>query len=468
MAFLRKQTHHGHTMGDAYSAFQKYVRRGDVDNSLYWGNQIGRHFPNALRKRIIQHSLEDAGHLEFAQHVSNLKTTTWEILAKWICALCILPKTRSAAWLNRVAVDYVGDIDKSPSNVVRYAAEALEMHRDGDKTKMKRRYGKECIKVYTDVNNEILAIHSLILMREDVIAPPRIKFIDVPKVDLETVRELPDWIFDKHTSKGKRLGRGYEHFFETMVVYPRLFEVDPFEEEAKMLYLNGKEQRVRHILYSSNIPEVFTNILQAQPVTGKHKPKVWFATDTTGKQVVVKGPLTPLDMDLIMKTEALKILLGLPHTNIRVLERFVVQDCLVDYTKVEKRTVSTKLESNVCVPVADSVPTWEHDMLNDPELAYNIMMALLFRKIAQTNDTCTRNFIVIGKDIVSIDDAYVGKETPYMWKTKLVVQKMKYVTALDSVWERVQATIQQWECLLDTVVCKRVQPFKEKQNWKWD
>ena len=26
--------------------------------------------------------------------------------------------------------------------------------------------------------------------------------------------EMPDWVFDKHTAKGRKMGRGEEHFFE--------------------------------------------------------------------------------------------------------------------------------------------------------------------------------------------------------------------------------------------------------------
>jgi hypothetical protein len=469
MAFLRRKTHHDHMMGDAYSAFQKYVRMGDIDNSLYWGYQIGKEFPNALRKRLIQHSLEDVGHLEFAQCVSNIKSPTWEKLIKWICAICRLPKTRAAAWLNRVAVEYVNNIDKSPSNVVKHAAEALQLHRDKNKLKMQQKYGKECMKVYADVNNEILAIHTLILMREDVIAPSSIEFGEVLDVDLETVREIPDWMFDKHTSKGKRLGRGYEHFFDTMIVSPKLFETkDPFEDDAKRLYLNGKEQRVRHILYEVNPPDGFTDILQAQPVTGRHKPKVWFATDKDGNQVVIKGVLSDVEISSIMKTEKLKILLGLPHTNARVVDKFIVQDCLVDYSKVETKVVSTKIETNVRVAVPNSIQIWEHDMLKNNELAYSIMIALLFRKIAETNDTCTRNFIVIGSNVYSIDDAYVGTETPYMWKTKLVTQKINYSKALDDVWDRIKLTIDHWSSLVDDRTREKLNAFKEKEKWRWN
>ena len=79
MAFLRMKTSHGHTMGDVYSCFQKYVRRGDYESALYWGAQIGRKegeykgYPNALKKRLMQHALEDAGNIEYAIQLLNKK-----------------------------------------------------------------------------------------------------------------------------------------------------------------------------------------------------------------------------------------------------------------------------------------------------------------------------------------------------------------------------------------------------------
>ena len=64
--FLNRETSHGHKMGVAYSGLQKSLRCGDVECSLYWAGQIGDSFPNALRKRLCQNSLEDAASWEYA------------------------------------------------------------------------------------------------------------------------------------------------------------------------------------------------------------------------------------------------------------------------------------------------------------------------------------------------------------------------------------------------------------------
>ena len=104
---MRKKTPHGHIMAEVYSCFQKYVRRGESDDALYWGAQIGRGgadgagaFPNALKKRLMQHALEDVGHVNYALALNAAKTKTWEALVPWVRVLCALPKTRAAAWMN--------------------------------------------------------------------------------------------------------------------------------------------------------------------------------------------------------------------------------------------------------------------------------------------------------------------------------------------------------------------------------
>ena len=47
--------------------------------------------------------------------------------------------------------------------------------------------------------------------------PPEISSADVRRWIARAERErfeLPDWIFDRHTTRGRRMGRGYAHFFD--------------------------------------------------------------------------------------------------------------------------------------------------------------------------------------------------------------------------------------------------------------
>jgi replication-associated recombination protein RarA len=44
---------------------------------------------------------------------------------------------------------------------------------------------------------------------------------------------VEDWMLDKHTSRGKRMGRGFEHFLEHgLVLVPSPERPEPYEEEA--------------------------------------------------------------------------------------------------------------------------------------------------------------------------------------------------------------------------------------------
>jgi hypothetical protein len=212
------------------------------------------------------------------------------------------------------------------------------------------------------------------------------------------------------------------------------------------------------------------DFLQAQPITGRTKPRVWFATqEATGKQVVIKGPVPLQERIQCMKSELLKQALGLPHTNMHSEGSFLIQDSLLDYKALATRVVTTKLEADVRVPVNGTVPPWGHDMLSDGEMAYKILEGLLFRKVAGTNDTCTRNFIVIGKTVYSIDDASLGVDTPLMWKLGLVKPRKAYEAALDAAWYRLTETMARWRAALaeNAFALKQLDKYGVKANWKW-
>ena len=291
MAFLRMKTSHGHQMADVYSCLQKYVRRGDFAESVYWGSQIAiaqgefKGYPNALKRRLMQHALEDVGSLDFAVKLLAAKTPTWESLVPWMQVLCGMPKTRAAAWFNRVAVEHVGNPGAAPTAELRKGAEALILHRDDDKKALAALFSKETMGVYKELNNEVLALHLEILRGSwpAVGVPEPAAAVEIPAAWLIT-HEVPDWAYDKHTAKGAAMGRGYAHFFETMELAPALFpEGDRFAEEAKALYLNGKEQRVRHILAASDTAKA------AEKAAAKEAAKATKAAEKAAKKAEAKA-----------------------------------------------------------------------------------------------------------------------------------------------------------------------------------
>lgn len=527
MAFLRITTPHGHIMAEVYSCFQKYVRRGDFQSALYWGAQIAvedqtigyKGYPNALKKRLMQHALEDIGHIEFSLKLLQAKISKWEDLIPWIHIACNLPKTRAAAWINRLAVECVGNPEKAPTPVLKQCAQVLVLHRDERKEDLVTMFTKQEMRLYKEINDEVLVFHTRILINAGLIKPVPLPMPTSLRISREWItipQEVPEWALDKHTSRGKRMGRGYEHFFETMELHPKLFPMgDLFEAEAKALYLNGSEQRVRHILAKSNNltsptspsssststvlptpptplptpklaskmysntapPPGYTNILQAQLVTGFNKCRVWYATmssdrsDDTCKQVVIKGPMSKQEQYACMKTQGFKERLGIPHANMRINGEYLIQDCLVDYTLFARRTVSSKIEQNVTVPETSAQFRWKSEYYSNNELSYALLEALLFRKMVGTNDTVKRNIIVNGSTLYTIDDPHLRCKTPYMWKTVAPKDDLPHLKrSLDLHWDRLVETIKKWKKILrdeDVFELSMLDEYSNKENWKW-
>jgi hypothetical protein len=80
--------------------------------------------------------------------------------------------------------------------------------------------------------------------------------------------ELPDWVFDKHTSEGRRKGRGLEHFRESScMLVPPPERKDPYEDEAFAIW--AAEEAGAPPPYDDQIKfrqeEVETNAVDDQP-----------------------------------------------------------------------------------------------------------------------------------------------------------------------------------------------------------
>jgi hypothetical protein len=374
----------------------------------------------------------------------------------------------------------VADPEGAPSALLASAARALVQHRDGGLEDLRATFGSDALRLYKELNNEVLIFHCLLLVRHDVVTPDTYTVAGACDVDLETVRAVPDFALDKHTARGKRLGRGYAHFLETMVVAPRLFEgPDPFEAEARALYTDGKEQRVRHILAAS-LPAVVpmrtdpfegaTEVLQAQLLTGAYKPRVWYAV-RGGVYSVIKGPVSTKERDACLAMEALKTRLRLPRTGLHAEGDYLVMNSVVPHTDLATHVVSSKLEKDVRVPTGAGIPVWNPDSLTNPKLAFRLFVGLLLRKIAGANDTCARNFLVDSGRVYSIDDAALGATTPYMWKKPLSASSAKeHRDALAGVWPRMTKRMAKWRQLLaDNAFALRVlEEHRTVEGWKWN
>jgi hypothetical protein len=234
----------------------------------------------------------------------------------------------------------------------------------------------------------------------------------------------------------------------------------------------------------NQLPSEFSNGLQAQLLSGRGKPRVWFA-ERDELQWVVKGPVCEKERDGCMNSQRFKEILGLPHTALRCEtingSDYLVQRSLIDYTKLERQTATTSFESNVVVPKETHIAPWRDEMLHEmPELAQPMLEALLFRKIIGANDTCRWNVMVIpdksGKPTVySIDDAaQPGRTTPLMWKLK--ADPSEFGAALDRCWDNLMQTMEYWEAVLKyqpkgdplaQFALQQLAIYKNRRAWRW-
>jgi len=246
-------------MGLVYSALQKSFRAGDVKATSYWSEQLGVPYPNALRKRITQNSLEDACGLRLA--LTCLKSTnkskpSFEELKPYVFALTNVKKTHSAAWLNRVAADHLfkGHPGNPKGSEVDQAAYTLKLHSNANESELRSLYGEELMRLYLYINRDPLVFMCSILIsgRPELAANQSFALGSLPP---PVPQQVLDHYHDKHTKLGKKMGRGYSHFLQNLILHNPVYtdSVEPYKEQAEYLYLNfkdsnGKECRVRHVL----------------------------------------------------------------------------------------------------------------------------------------------------------------------------------------------------------------------------
>lgn len=55
---------------------------------------------------------------------------------------------------------------------------------------------------------------------------------------------VPDYAHDMHTHKGKKLGRGIDHFLDNLVLRPESDEYDPYKDEALSIWRTTQSERI--------------------------------------------------------------------------------------------------------------------------------------------------------------------------------------------------------------------------------
>jgi replication-associated recombination protein RarA len=172
--FAEQLTPGGYLCGEVASALQKSIRRGLVDDALFWATELDLGgYGNYVWKRLRIIASEDVGLAD-----STVAATVRALYENWTEAV----KKKEPAEPERL-----------------FLVHAVILLAGAPKSRM--------------------VDHALMVMYEG---------------DRET-REIPDYALDKHTAAGKRLGRGHDHFFnEGAVLGPPLGEFDdPYAEAGR-------------------------------------------------------------------------------------------------------------------------------------------------------------------------------------------------------------------------------------------
>lgn len=174
MSIYRVTTVGGHCLPEAVSAFQKSVRRGQVDDALYWGVDMYM-----------------TGYHEYA----------WKRM-KIMCSEDIGPANPTL-----------------PAVIHALYQSFVEQHKKKD---------------FANAPERLFFCHAIVLLAQS----PKSRIIDHALLHhflkhTTAKRAIPDYALDKHTQRGKKMGRGIEHFFDEGIKLDREVGDDPYRDLAR-------------------------------------------------------------------------------------------------------------------------------------------------------------------------------------------------------------------------------------------
>jgi len=179
-------TKHGHNLKEVVSGFQKYIRRGMEREALYFGTEIDLSgYGEYLWKRMRIIASEDIG----------------------------LAEPNACAVIASLYDTYCGL--KSKKDQIHAPERLMTVH---------------AILYLARCPKSRIVDHALCVM------------YNIDRTNPANRMELDDFCFDKHTIRGKKMGRGFEHFFSEGVKLHNQNIPDDYFEEAKAVMM-GKENR---------------------------------------------------------------------------------------------------------------------------------------------------------------------------------------------------------------------------------
>lgn len=176
--FASMQTPNGHLCGEVASALQKSIRRGLERESLYWASELYlAGYGDYVFRRLRVIASEDVG----------------------------MAAPEVAVQVRALSLNY------------------LEQKKHNKTSKS------------GSISGERLFLAQAVLV---LVRAPKSRMVDhivmaVFEGDREPL-ETPDWALDKHTARGRRVGRGEEHFFDVGALIENVADLDdPYSEEGR-------------------------------------------------------------------------------------------------------------------------------------------------------------------------------------------------------------------------------------------
>lgn len=189
MGRYQLQTEGGYSFSEVTSSLQKTIRRGLEEDAMYWAAEMETRFPDYLWKRLQVISVEDIG---------------------------------------------IAD-----PQVVLYVAEMRKLYAE-----LKKEYDKAPDKKSRSFRMVLAnAILSMCRSRKSRIGD-EFQITIYGRRDNGWHLDIPDFAYDQHTSQGRRMGRGAEHFWTEGVQLSNAGDIsNPYGEEAKQLRIERDKNK---------------------------------------------------------------------------------------------------------------------------------------------------------------------------------------------------------------------------------
>lgn len=299
----------------------------------------------------------------------------------------------------------------------------------------------------------------------------------------ETIR-IDDYVIDKHTKVGRKLGKDSIDFvFEGAFVVREAKIGNPglrlFYQDINVYRLSGlKGVRRQRVAKES---DVFDFVVRAQLVCGTGKTDTYFAIErSTGKRVLVKGPFRTKDsIKNVLDIAKIKKALGLPFVRVRrmalrpnlfpdsvmgIRSRMKDRDVISCFLVFEDETTEERLpvilrKGNVTPetevvdwPKVKSMLHFNVLECNDPQILFSFCVAVIFRYILGLPDLADRNFLFVPRKglVYSIDEDVCDREIDLGTALKKN-RYAKYRQILEENQTKIQEILESWEETLSKV-----------------